>query len=403
MSKNLNLLGSVVSDFASHLSGAKIRELESEDPLSKNLLRQRLCEVNCGRTVFFAVPAVIISVVFAIFIVVNMKADALTGTLFSLAGLLLTIVGCGSSGLMIYRECEKRKINSVKAEKLILAFWGIFSAAAFLLTVSDFTVNVFVFRFCLYLIVMTVFPLFEPKRSLCFIIPYLAAEVAAGIVFGAEICIYIIAAAFAFAYLIISSVVYSSYCCLFLGNRQLDTANERCRQINEKDGLTGLLNKKGLIRRLTDIIDSGQDNNIAAIFFDIDDFRSYNRIYTDAESDECLYNICNCVRIVAKPKTNIISRYGGDEFVIILQDITEYELIYFAEQIRKSVERMALPFKEGKIVTVSIGVSSIVEGGFEDYSKLLKEAEDSLALAKSGGRNCVGYMGNVFRAEREEQ
>lgn len=403
MSKKINILTSVISDYASHISGEKIKELESEDPLSKNLLRQRLCEVNIKRIIFFSIPAIVLSVIFAVLIVVNMKAAALNETLFSLAGLLLTAVGCGCTGVMVYREYDKRKMNTSKAERLISVFWGIFSAAAFLLTVSDFGVNIFVFRFSLYLIVMTVFPLFETKRSLCFIIPYLAATVISGIIFGADICIYIFSVVFVLAYLIVSSMAYSSFCCLFLGDRQLDTANERCRQINEKDGLTGLLNKKGLIRRLTDIIDGGLDNNIAAIFFDIDDFRSYNRIYTDSQSDECLYNICNCVRIVAKSKTDIISRYGGDEFVIIVQDITEYDLIYFAEQIRKSVERMALPFKEGKNVTVSIGVSSIVEGEFEDYSRLLKEAEDSLALAKSGGRNCVGYMGNVFRAETAEE
>jgi len=399
LSKKPSILKSAISDYASYLSGAKIKELESEDPLSKNLLRQKLCETNSERIVLFAIPAIVLSVVFAVITVLDMKTETLTRSLFSLAGMLLIVMGCGCLSVMVYREYEKRKPNTAKSEKLIYCFWGIFSVSALLITVPDFSANIYIFRFCLYFVIMTVFPLLEPKKALCFIIPYLAAVVAAGVIFGADIYVYFVSVGFAFAYVIVSSMLYCSFCRIFLGDRQLDTLNERCRQINEQDGLTGLLNKKGLIRRLTEIIDSGQDNNIAAIFFDIDEFRSYNRIYTDSESDECLYNICNCVRIVAKPKTDIISRYGGDEFVIIVQDITEYDLIYFAEQIRKSVERMALPFKDGKIVTVSIGVSSIVEGNFVDYSKLLKEAEDSLALAKSGGRNCVGYMGNVFRAE----
>lgn len=396
------MIGSVISDYAAHISGSRSEKMQSEDPLSKSLLRQKLCEENSKRAVLFAVPSVIISVIFSVVSVVNMKSDTLAPSVFSLAGLLLMMVGCGGAAVPIYREYEKKKTDLNKSEKLVFCFWGIYSAAAFLLTVSDFSVNIFVFRFCLYLAVMTVFPLFGPKKSLCFVLPYFGFTSAAGVFFGADVSIYIFSVGFVCGYLIVSALVYSSFCCLFLGERQLDTANERCRQINEKDGLTGLLNKKGLIKRLTDIIEGDADSNIAAVFFDIDDFRSYNRIYTDAESDECLYNICNCVRIVAKPKTDIISRYGGDDFVIIVRDTDEYNLIYFAEQIRKSVERMALPFEEGKIVTVSVGVSQIVEGKFTDYSKLLKEAEDSLALAKSGGKNCIGYMGNVFRAENDK-
>lgn len=392
------MLRSVISDYGAHLSGAKIKEFESEDPLSKNLLRQRLCEVNSKRIVFFTVPAIIVAVFFAIFFIVDIAAHTVTECIFSLAGLFMITAGCGFVGVLVYREYEKKRTNLKKAERLITIYWAVFSAAVFFLTVSDFSVNIFAYRFYLYLIIMTVVPLFDLKRSLFFICPYLVLTVSFGFIFGADILSLVLSAVFFFAYLIISSLVYSSFCCLFISDRQLNIANERCRQINEKDGLTGLLNKKGLIRRLNDIIYKGTENNIAAIFFDIDDFRKYNHIYTDAESDECLYNICNCVRIVSKPKTDIISRYGGDEFVIIVQDTTEYDLIYFAEQIRKSVERMALPFENGKNVTISVGVSSIAEGDFNDYSKLLKEAEESLSIAKNGGRNCVGYMGNVFKA-----
>ena len=134
----------------------------------------------------------------------------------------------------------------------------------------------------------------------------------------------------------------------------------------------------------------------AWLFFD---FRRYNHIYTDTESDDCLNKICNCVRIIAKSKTDIISRYGGDKFIIIVQNITEYDLIYFAEQIRKSVETMALPFENDRKVTITVGVSQIVEEEFKDYSALIRDAENSLMLAKDGGKNCVGYMGNVFKAK----
>lgn len=400
MTSFLKIIKSVLEDYAGHVSGSRVREYQAEDPLSKNILRQELCRVNSVRIVFFAVPAVILSIIFAILTIAGMSEGDIRESILCLSGLLVVIFGCGCIGVLVYREYSKRKSDGKKLLRLITAFWMVFSLGLLLITVADFSIGVFSGRFYLFLVLMTVIPLFNFKKSAIIITPYLVLTLVFGIIFGADLVSLFLAVAFSLAYLVISSLVYSSHCCLVISGRQLNTANERCRQMDEKDSLTGLLNKKGLTRRLMDIIDHGADKNIAAVFFDIDNFREYNHTHTDAEGDQCLYNICNCIRITAKSKTDIVSRYGGDEFVLILQNTNEYDLIYFAEQLRKSVERMALPFdKEGRLVTVSVGVSSIAEGEFNDYSGLLKEAEDSLSLAKNGGRNCVGYMGNVFRAQ----
>ena len=399
MTELLKIINSVISDYRMHLTGSKIKEFEAEDPLSKKLLEQNLCLVNSKRVILLSIPLVLISVIFAVVTAIQMNADSLGGAIVSLIGFLIVALGCSALSVLIYRECRYKKPGTKKLKQFIMLFWIIFSLGMLLLTAADFSLNAFSQRFYLYLIIMTVFPLIDLKRSLLIIAPFLAVTELLGIIFGASVSVLVLALVFSLAYLMISSLVYSSYCCLYISDRRLNTANERCRQINEKDALTGSLNKKGLIKRLVDIIDRGVDKNIAAIFFDIDDFRHYNHIYTDKESDDCLYNICNCVRIIAKSKTDIISRYGGDEFVIIVQNISEYDLIYFAEQIRKSVETMALPFEKDKKVTITVGVSSIVEEEFKDYSALIRDAENSLTLAKKGGKNCVGYMGNVFRAK----
>ena len=394
----LKIFSGVISDYKLHLTGAKIKEFESEDPLSKKLLEQNLCLVNSKRAIFLSLPLVLLSVIFAVVSAVQMDQDSLGSSILSLIGLLVIAMGCSVLAVLIYRICKYKKSNIKKLQKFVMLFWVTFSVGMLLLTVADLSLNAFSQRFYLYLIVMTVFPLIDLKRSLIIIIPFFAVTELLGIIFGASALVLVLALVFSLAYLMISSLVYSSYCCLYISDRMLNTANERCRQINEIDGLTGALNKKGLIKRLMDIIDRGVEKNIAAIFFDIDDFRRYNHIYTDKESDDCLHNICNCVRIIAKSKTDIISRYGGDEFVIIVQNITEYDLVFFAEQIRKSVETMALPFENDKKVTISVGVSAIVEDDFKDYSSLLRDAENGLVLAKKGGKNCVGYMGNVFKA-----
>ena len=399
MTELLKIINSVISDYKLHITGSKIKEFETDDPLSEKLLEQNLCAVNSKRVIFLSIPLVLIALIFTIVTIARMSVSDIRESVLSLIGFLIIVLGCGAASLLIFSEYRRKKVSTKKLQFFTFLFWIIFSAGMLLLTAADFSVGVFSQRFYLYLIIMTVFPLLDIKKSLFIIAPFLVLMEILGIIFGASAAALVLALVFSLAYLVMSSLVYSSYCCLYMSDRQLNTANERCKQINEKDGLTDLLNKKGLIRRLMSIIDRGVDKNIAAIFFDIDDFRRYNRIYSDSESDNCLYKVCNCVRIIAKSKTDIISRFGGDEFVIIVQNITEYDLIYFAEQIRKSVETMALPFENDKKVTISVGVSAIVEEDFKDYSALLRDAENSLMLAKNGGKNCVGYMGNVFKAK----
>lgn len=399
MSAFINILKSVISDYGKHLTGEKIHEFENEDIYSKNLLKQHLCTANSRRIIVFAVPEVIISVVLAFVTIFSMSVKDIRESILALSGLLVIILGCGSLAVLVYREYKKKNPNLKRTEKMIFLFWLCFSFSLLLITISDFSYNVYARRFYLFLVIMTVFPLLDLKKSVFVIMPYLTFTLIFGGINGADFLTLFLTAAFSLAYLLISSLVYTAYCCLFISDRKLNIANERCRQVNEKDSLTGVLNKKGLLHRLNDIIDRGADKNIAAVFFGIDNFKDYNRNHTDSESDECLYNICKCVQIMSKPVTSILARYGGDEFVLIVQNTKEHDLISFAEQIRKNVERMALPDGAEGIMTITVGVSSIAEGDFSDYSKLLKEAEDNLLLAKKGGKNCVGYMGTVFKVK----
>ena len=315
-----NIVKSVISDYGKHLSGSKIRELEEQDALSKSLLQQHLCTANSRRTVFFSVPAVIIAIVFSAVTIMSMSVNDIRESVLSLAGLLVIVVGCGSLAVLVYREFRRKKLNLKKLKSLIIFFWLCFSLALMLISLADLSFNVYTRRYYLFLTVMAVFPLLNLKQSLFIMVPYLVFSVTLGAIFGADFLTLFFTVVFSLAYLLISSLVYTSYCCLFISDRKLNTANERCRQINEKDSLTGVLNKKGLLHRLTDIIDRGADRNIAAVFFGVDNFKEYNRTHTDSEGDECLYNICKCVQIVAKPVTDIMARYSGDEFVLLVEN-----------------------------------------------------------------------------------
>ena len=99
----INIVKSVVNDYSKHLTGSKIREFEEQDALSKSLLQQHLCTANSRRIVVFSVPAVIISIAFAVMTIASMETQSIRESVLSLAGLLGVIVGCGSLAVLVYR------------------------------------------------------------------------------------------------------------------------------------------------------------------------------------------------------------------------------------------------------------------------------------------------------------
>ena len=173
MSELFKIVKSVIAEFSKHLTGAKIKEFESEDPLSKNLLANHLCSTNSKRIVFFMFPAILAAIVFAVSDIKNFAADSRLA-LISLISIGVIVFCCGFLSVIIYREYKKRKPDLKKLKRCIFLFWTVFSASMLLMTVSDFSINVFSYRFYFYLIVMTIFPLLNLKEAILIILPYLA-------------------------------------------------------------------------------------------------------------------------------------------------------------------------------------------------------------------------------------
>ncbi len=144
------------------------------------------------------------------------------------------------------------------------------------------------------------------------------------------------------------------------------------------DELTEILNRRGVLEKLKDV------KNGSILFFDIDDFKKVNDTYGHEFGDFVLKELGKILKNVFR-KSDIIGRWGGEEFIVILPN-TEYETAFkLAEKLRKIIE--GYDFK-GRKITVSIGVSEY-SGHFE---KELKNADESLYNAKNSGKNRVkGY------------
>ncbi len=362
------------------------RDAEAEDPHAYGLLLEHLTLKNAHRIIIFSVFSFIAGLICVI--AGEHNAFGITGSV-----LLMT-----SSLLFIWLMC-RTAFESIPNINLINMFtyiyWIVITAACILVSVSEQTEGKTPYFFLIYIAAAAAVPVAKIYESLFFAAVMLIYGIAYGVSAQRGVLYYIAAAVVVISYVWISSVARCCYSSLWLGRRRLSTTEERCRQISRRDTLTGLLNKTGLAAKFSEL--SGKKGGtISVVMVDLDNFRMFNHMYGYDRSDECLYRVCNCMRIVAKPYTDLVSRFGGDEFVLVFENMGEIEVVKIAEQIRQSIETMAQTFGDS-IVTVSVGVSGAKQlAGNNTYSELLNEADEQLMVAKSSGRNCIGFKGRPF-------
>jgi diguanylate cyclase (GGDEF)-like protein len=169
----------------------------------------------------------------------------------------------------------------------------------------------------------------------------------------------------------------------------------------EEDPLTGLLNRRGLDRNLNIILPYSirNKNIIALIILDIDHFKMYNDSYGHPEGDKCLKLVANVIKKTARRSTDIAARIGGEEFVVFIHGTKEMEPVQLAEKIRANVEALKIkhsPSLGTAVVTVSVGVASMVPQNMECMSELYSKADKALYTAKKHGRNVVVFDGKAY-------
>lgn len=160
-------------------------------------------------------------------------------------------------------------------------------------------------------------------------------------------------------------------------------------ELSIKDPLTGAYNRRFLIRYLESSIASSKEQNksIAIVMFDIDKFKSINDDYGHLVGDEVIKALASTLMKSCRDY-DIVSRYGGEEFILVLPGATEETALSRAEEIRKSFENMKITSKIERPVTISGGAAEIKPNmrGTEDFIKI---ADDNLYVAKETGRNKI--------------
>lgn len=173
-----------------------------------------------------------------------------------------------------------------------------------------------------------------------------------------------------------------------------DTEEALARKLYEaatRDPLTMAYTRKFFDERLASEISFAKRKSapLAVISLDIDHFKRINDTHGHAAGDQTLRHLSMRIQGLIRNE-DIFARYGGEEFLILARGIKHKEVVKFAERVRKSIEKMAVPIAEGRLkITISLGVASLSEckGEGDVARRLLTLADRRLYAAKAGGRN----------------
>ncbi|MEN3793237.1 GGDEF domain-containing protein [Fulvimarina sp. MAC3] len=188
--------------------------------------------------------------------------------------------------------------------------------------------------------------------------------------------------------LVSSSVIFA----LFLGSLMLreDRMMRREAELSRaalRDPLTKVANRRGFGLTLRAIKERREQRPLAVLVVDIDHFKRVNDRFGHTAGDQILQVIAAKLRLTAGREATV-ARFGGEEFVVLLDDTLPCDARSIAEDARKSISDWTSVDEKTTIdVTVSIGVAGALNA--EDTDRLIREADDALYQAKADGRNCV--------------
>jgi len=176
---------------------------------------------------------------------------------------------------------------------------------------------------------------------------------------------------------------------------ELEEKNNQLFRMARMDELMQIPNRRqfdeffGLAHALT----TRNGHPIGIMMLDIDFFKSYNDTYGHVAGDDCLKQIGTLLSGIVKRKGDLVARFGGEEFVVVMQETSEEGFREMAERIRTSVGELGIPHEKSitGAVTISIGAVYGPIGEKLDREAVIRLADEALYDSKNSGRNKVSY------------
>jgi diguanylate cyclase (GGDEF)-like protein len=171
----------------------------------------------------------------------------------------------------------------------------------------------------------------------------------------------------------------------------LDEANHNLLKLTNLDPLTEIVNRRGLDESLKRYwrMSLREKSVLSVIFLDIDHFKPYNDNYGHQQGDDCLRRFCKVVGQVLHRAQDMLARFGGEEFVILLPQTPQEGAQSICEDIIDALAKESIEHAYSKTkpyLTASLGVSTTADGATES-EQLMEQADKALYQAKHSGRN----------------
>lgn len=184
---------------------------------------------------------------------------------------------------------------------------------------------------------------------------------------------------------------------------ELERKNAELEALSCRDGLTGVLNRRGFDDYLNKewLRAIRQRHDVGLLLIDVDHFKDYNDNYGHQGGDECLRKVAFALGAALKRPSDIVARYGGEEFGVVIPATSIDGGAMIADSLCKSVAALRIPHAfsaTAPYVTVSIGVATIQPQPGDSTDSLIRLADDALYAAKAGGRN--QFRCNVYRSPK---
>ncbi|HEY6120419.1 MAG TPA: sensor domain-containing diguanylate cyclase, partial [Pyrinomonadaceae bacterium] len=160
------------------------------------------------------------------------------------------------------------------------------------------------------------------------------------------------------------------------------------------DPLTGLPNRRYLEERLNEELNRSKryDYPMSFLMIDIDDFKTYNDLNGHQAGDAALQITAHCLKAGLR-SADVASRYGGEEFSVLLPQTSVSEAAVIAERMRELVATSSYPHGDSQPlghVTISIGVSTFT-GNINTAERVIAAADRALYIAKNRGKNRIEF------------
>lgn len=177
---------------------------------------------------------------------------------------------------------------------------------------------------------------------------------------------------------------------------QLTRLHKKLERLSFQDCLTGISNRRMFDQTLANEWARAQRNQtpISLIMIDVDFFKEYNDQYGHLKGDDCLKKIAANLEKQAKRPSDLASRYGGEEFTLLLPETDLQQAIQVIEQCFQSIKELHIEHKSSVIsgyITISAGLSHMTPNQDLDATQLIEQADKMLYRAKKANRNCYRY------------